>query len=398
VLLVQPVVRRLSGLLVSWLCELATRYDGAQCPTCGQRMRRRGHRPRTVNTWFGPVRLTVTRLRCPVCGTESAPLLERSQLRCGCTPEVWEAVLQEAADHPYRQVEANLARFGIEVSDSTVEALVAEVGQDLGAAEQAAVGALAAGQGPPPVKARAERLYVSVDARSVRVDGQWRELKVGVIYEAGSELDARGRAPRPERLSSFSCFGGVEEFLERFAVELERRGIRWVKEVVILADGADWIWDRLPAMMPLGVRVVQVLDFFHAAENLNKAVVAVHGEGSQTGRALFRELRTMLKLGNRRTILAHLERLLEQAAGEDAQRVVGNVQRYIRRHWERISYLRLRTDGYHLGSGVVESQCKRLGQRVKGPGMNWTDAGLSALLAVDNQCRRLSAEPWPVAA
>ena len=40
-------------------------------------------------------------------------------------------------------------------------------------------------------------------------------------------------------------------------------------------------------------------------------------------------------------------------------------------------------EGWHSGSGVVESACKRVvGQRLKGPGMRWGEAGAQALCHV----------------
>lgn len=41
---------------------------------------------------------------------------------------------------------------------------------------------------------------------------------------------------------------------------------------------------------------------------------------------------------------------------------------------------RFRARGYHMGSGLAESACKRvIGQRIKGPGMHGTTAGTQAI-------------------
>lgn len=399
VLLVLPVMRQVAGLLVSWLCQRGSRYDQAECPACGRPMRRWGHRPRTVMTWYGPVRLAVPRLRCAGCGTEAAPLLERSQLRGGCTPEVWTEVVEEAAGQPYRLVEERLQRFGIEVSDSTVEALVNEVGRELAAREAAEAEATAPLPWSPRATRAPDRLYVSVDARSVRVNGEWREVKVAAFGETPvCGPDAQGQPPPLQRISSFSYFGSAEEFLKRVYVELVRRGIGQAREVVLVADGAAWIWDRLPALVPMGTKKVEILDFYHAAENLQKAVTAVYGEGSAAGRSQFEALRGQLRRGLHRTVLAQLEEWAEQALAPGPRKELQQVVGYFREHRQRMSYLRFAADGYQVGSGVVESQCKRLGQRIKGPGMNWHAAGLAALLAVDNHCQRWATLPLAQAA
>ncbi len=399
VLLVLPVVRQVAGLMVSWLCQRSSRYDRADCPECGRPMRRWGHRPRIVMTWYGPVNLTVPRLRCPDCGLESSPLLERSKLRCGCTPEVWTEVVEEAAGQPYRQVEERLQRFGIEVSDSTVEALVNEVGGELTEREAAAAEAAANLGLRQPVTCSPARLYVSVDARSVRVKGEWREVKVASFGETPvGGPDAKGQPPPLQRIGSFSYFGGVEEFFRRLYVELLRRGLWQAREVVLVADGAAWIWDRLPGLVPLGTKKVEILDFYHAAENLQKAVTAVYGEGSEAGRRQFEQLRGQLRRGLHRTLMAQLEQWADQALEAGPRKALQNVLGYFREHRQRMSYLRFAADGYQIGSGVVESQCKRLGQRIKGPGMNWQAEGLAALLAVDNHCQRWATLPLAQAA
>src|SRR5207248_8597600 len=45
-----------------------------------------------------------------------------------------------------------------------------------------------------------------------------------------------------------------------------------------------------------------------------------------------------------------------------------------------LDYSCFRAQGYHIGSGLAESACKRLvGQRAKGPGMHWTVPGAQAI-------------------
>jgi len=397
--LVLSLLQPIAGLLVGWLCELGSRYDRADCPECGRPMRRWGHRPRTVMTWYGAVQLAVPRLRCAACGTEASPLLSRSHLRCGCTPEVWTEAVAEAAGQPYRQVEERLARFGVEVSDSTLEALVNEVGGELSAREAAAAEAAADLQFSPRSERSPARLYVSVDARSVRVNGEWREVKVAAFGETPvCGPDAKGQPPPLQRIGSFSYFGGAEEFLRRVYVELVRRGLWQAQEVVLVADGATWIWDRLPGLVPQGTKKVEILDFYHAAENLQKAVTAVYGEGSEAGRKQFEVLRGRLRRGLHRTVVAQLEEWDTDALAAGPRKALQNVLGYFREHRARMSYLSFAAEGYQIGSGVVESQCKRLGQRIKGPGMNWTPEGLAALLAVDNHCQRWATLPLAEAA
>ena len=48
-----------------------------------------------------------------------------------------------------------------------------------------------------------------------------------------------------------------------------------------------------------------------------------------------------------------------------------------------MAYARYRAAGWDIGSGMVESACKRLiAVREKGPGMRWTPAGAQAVANV----------------
>jgi hypothetical protein len=45
----------------------------------------------------------------------------------------------------------------------------------------------------------------------------------------------------------------------------------------------------------------------------------------------------------------------------------------------RMDYPAYRANGWQIGSGPVESACKQVGQRLKGSGMRWGEAGADGL-------------------
>ncbi len=62
---------------------------------------------------------------------------------------------------------------------------------------------------------------------------------------------------------------------------------------------------------------------------------------------------------------------LEGATGNDAGYFTNNVH--------RMEYPEYQARGWQIGSGVVESACKTVvGQRLKGAGMRWSEAGARA--------------------
>jgi len=147
--------------------------------------------------------------------------------------------------------------------------------------------------------------------------------------------------------------------------------------VVKIADGAADNWAFLADEVAEGV---EVLDFFHAVENLASGLDAAYGEGTPTAKARLTELRRVLleqDEGVERVIKA-LDRLADKYPRRTRlRRSLG----YFRRHRQRMSYAALKKRGLPIGSGPVEAACKTLvGQRLKLSGMRWGDDGAQAVL------------------
>ena len=390
--MVGRLVRQVGRQLVSALFEqVLDQQRRPLCPVCGAPMRGHGRRPRTFATLLGDVTVHLPRFRCAPCGQESVPGLALCAARRCCTRELWQVAVELAVELPYRTVERLLGRLGIPLSDSSSEALVRELGEELEAAEG---GAEVVELVPP-----AERMYLLVDGRSVRVDGEWRELKVGVIFVTrAAEPDAQGRWPAVEQLSSYAAVANADEFMAQFLAEARRRGLWSAREVVLLADGANWIWERLPQFVLGTQERVEILDLYHAAEHVRGAVDAACGAGSERARRWSEHLREQLRAGQWPAVVKDLRRLREQATAAESRHRVQLSLDYLERHRERIEYFLRHWQGYYIGSGQVESVCKQLGQRFKGCGMNWSAAGLRHLLAVYNHLHRWPRQPLPRAA
>jgi len=396
---VRGVVMRLGRVLLSSLFEQATSSQKRpRCGQCGAPMRGHGRRPRTFATLLGDVTVRLPRYRCARCGQESCPALALCDGRLCCSSELWPVALELAVQLPYRTVEALLSRLGVALSDSTIEQLVNEVGGELSARDEAAQAAVAEGC-VEPLGERVERMYLMVDGRSVRVDGEWREMKAGTIFVTRcGEPDALGRWPAVEKRSRLAMVAGADEFCERFFAEARRRGLWSAREVVIVADGAQWIWDRLPGFVPVGQPRVEILDFYHAAEHVGRGVDAACGAGSPRAKFWSDHLRGQLRAGEWRDVVRALERLRDEQRSPDRRHQVQLTVDYLLRHSERIDYFLRHWQGYYIGSGQMESICKQLGLRFKGCGMNWSADGLKHLLAVHNHLHRYPRQPLPAAA
>jgi hypothetical protein len=205
---------------------------------CAGRQRFVGHRPRTLATLMGQATVRRAYYHCAACGSSCVPY----DRRVGLGPE---------------QVSVGLARAAamLSVVDRTVHQVARRAGAAASAAERTAALAMATWSVPTGgVVARPRRLYVAVDGVMVHRD-QWNEAKCVTCY-----WDVPGPAgAEPARAARYAVrFESAEQF-KAFVWSLANRcGLASADEVVLLGDGAAWIWDHVAPV--LGERTVCVTD------------------------------------------------------------------------------------------------------------------------------------------
>jgi hypothetical protein len=381
------VVEQTERAVFAAALEQAGRYEAAPaCPSCRQRMHGHDRQSRTVVTLRGERRAAYRRWRCRHCRVIACPRYAGWQARHQLAPDVQEVALRLCCGMPYRAAEEVLGRLGLAVSDNTLQRLVDEVGGGLASQQVAAAEAVAALQECRRADHAPERLYLLCDGLQARIEGRWREVRLGVCYAtAAVEPDETGQPPAAEHRLVRGWLADCDTFCERFYAQAQEAGLLSADEVISLADGAAWIWERLPHFPLPGSRPREILDFYHAAENVAKAVRAVWGEGTAATTQQFEQLRRWLRAGDVAAVLDRLRSWQARVEGE-ALRQVTNVLHYLQTHRHRMGYLELKLAGYHIGSGHVESSCKHVGLRLKRPGANWSEPGVTAMLALLGWC------------
>ena len=79
--------------------------------------------------------------------------------------------------------------------------------------------------------------------------------------------------------------------------------------LVILGDGAHWIWDRVSQLAESGQKVWQILDFWHACDHLGKIGKVLYGEGSDQFKRSFKRWRSLLRRGCVAVVIKELQEL-----------------------------------------------------------------------------------------
>jgi hypothetical protein len=340
-------------------------------------------------TVCGPVTWERPWFHCRHCQQGFSPadqvlgLAPRGRFSAGV--DAW--VVELGAETSFREGAGRLGRLtGLKVSAETVRQHTEAVGGALEVAQQTAMAEVVrrreAAQGLDPAPGT---LVVETDGVMVRYLDGWHEVKLGLV--AGQ---VEGKLVMP---SYVAARASAEQFGPRLLAEAARRGalevIGWeggvtgrglavLPTVVVLGDGAAWIWNL--AAEHFGERI-EIVDYYHATEHIWALAKALYGEGTTKAK----------RWGERQCW-----RLLAQGAGP-VLRALGAIKRnspevapllrrehaYFRSNAARMDYPTFRKQGLPIGSGAVESEAKRLvQQRMKRPGARWSDGGAQTVLNV----------------
>jgi len=213
-------------------------------------------------------------------------------------------------------------------------------------------------------------------------------MKVATVAPLGPDLHTDPESGRTHLAWGAASYGvGTEEaeaFWWRVYVEALRRGLGTpaVRAVVVLADGARWIWDRARAFLGApGVEVVEIVDIYHAYGYLWAVGHALHGAGSPRAAAWVEPLKDQLYLHGAPPVLAALAALEPTTA--EAVQAIDDARTYFSRNAARMDYPRFVARQLPIGSGAVESSCKRLVEaRLKQAGMRWGVPGSQAIASL----------------
>jgi len=280
----------------------------------------------------------------------------------------------------------------IEVAEESVRRITEGIGAVAEAEQQAAMAAAAAGRAPrPDPKERPPTaLVVEVDGVQVPIGTAWNEMKVGVVAPLGPATETDPESGRVRlavgRQSVGAGFETAAKFWYRVYAEACRRGLGRppLSLVVLLGDGADWIWRYGRQFLALkGVELVEIVDLFHAIEHLWTVAHAVFGASSPKAVAWVAPLKRALQADGVGPVLAALEELAALADTVAAAEEVRKARGYFTTNAARMDYPTFVARQLPIGSGAVECACKTLVQaRAKQAGMRWSQAGVQPVVSL----------------
>lgn len=378
------LLKELGTALVADLCSLAAPADPCRaipCP-CGQTATYQRQRSAQVTTLLGPMRFSRAYYLCATCGHGQHPLDVQLQVCAGSRSQALDELLAllGATQASFVQAADLLERLTlVHLSANSVRDATEQLGTVLLAHQAQPLDQCARSAQPRPRAASTTpRLYITMDGVLAHLHERgWSEIKVGCFYHTRSRPDPKQPDRFELRAHSTSYLSGLSEAREfgwQVWHEALRRGSLSTEEVVVLGDGAHWIWKIADKHFP---SAIQILDWYHASGYVWQAASAIWGEAGPERAEWAHAQLALLWEGKVAQVLLELERHRERG-----EAVVAAVS-YYSEHQARMDYATYRARGLQIGSGSVESACKQVvSARLKQAGMIWNAAGAEAVALV----------------
>jgi hypothetical protein len=210
-----------------------------------------------------------------------------------------------------------------------------------------------------------------------RYDAPWREPKQLVIYT----VDDDGKVDAAFRPVYDGTLNDCEALFDMLVGYLKGLGAHEARELIILGDGALWIWERTADLVQnVGVdptRVTEVVDWSHAASVLH-TIADVPAKWPQWRRKLWAQQAKNLLYAGDIDVLAEMIDTL--GVGRRAKKVRKH-KRYFTRNAHRMQYAAFEQARIPIGSGAVESALRQVvNLRMKGAGKFWDERNAQGML------------------
>jgi hypothetical protein len=191
---------------------------------------------------------------------------------------------------------------------------------------------------------------------SLKQPTDWKECNVIVIQKMqGGEQFDRWTGARYGNHQEFESYAG------RAALAM---GQHFAQKLVFLADGAHTNWELQRTNFPGSIGI---LDFYHASEHLG--VFCSLLKDQRTAKATHTRWAHMLLEGRVLQVVHEMRRRADSAADRDS--AIREIN-YFKTNLSRMDYDAYKSQGFPIGSGLVEGSCKFVvAKRFKGSGMRW---------------------------
>lgn len=387
-----------AAVLFSLLSEMGERRP--RCPVCGDAMHSLGTRTKGVVSVLGAGTLERGYWGCPACAEHAIPKDGLLHIEgTSFTPGARRVAARLAGLEPFDGASSDIWDMcGIGISAKEVERIAEAVGEGIeNINRQKAEAAFAddaddAGDGAAFSGEVIPRMYIECDGTGIPMVGRecegragkgedgkskTREVKLGCIFTQ-SGADGKGNPVRDK--GSTAYFGAIEcaeGFGRRMYANAVSRGAGHALQLVVIGDGARWIWNQAGLHFP---GATQIVDLFHAKEHVFSLIKCLIADEAARA-SCKKECYALLEEGDVAALVGRFHSLpvTDGQQREALDREVG----YFTENAARMQYAKFKKAGMFVGSGVIEAGCKNvIGKRLKQSGMHWSVRGANAIIAL----------------
>jgi hypothetical protein len=320
--------------------------------------------------------------RCQSGGTSRRglfPMLMLLGITGRYTPQMRKRMAKAAALlGSFDEAAVMLAEEGIRISVNQLRDVTAGMGQMLQRMTQQ--GSLTA-----TGNVLGRRIVVSMDGGRVRLRERrrgktkkgrkrfapkWREPRLFIIYA----VDDEGRMADDFAPVIDGTLGSCDQLFALLLAYLRGFKVTQAARVLFVADGAAWIWARIPKLMKsLGLKeenVQQLIDFWHAMEYLGKIAESKSLKGVRKTHWLKIQKKRLWR-GEIGTVVDEIQSLMGPQKTKDQKTWLNYFITHGLTH-RRMDYSRSRSQHMPIGSGAIESAVRRvINLRVKSNAVYW---------------------------
>lgn len=401
----EEILRQTKGLECRLLEEAAQKKADQSppvCPVCGARLSRctEGHE-RSYQTRFGWVKIKRLRGWCRRCRAWRFPADHALGLSEGgsASPSVQEMAALVASKLPVGEASAVMERLtGVKLPPATLDREARRQGQRAQEQRRKLDEQMRTTQGREQRLALPKEpftLVIELDAWNIRerddwgrsehlrergqTPERWHWVYGGTCFRLDQRETGAGERPRILSRGTVMTRGGVDALREQLYAEALRHGLARAQKVLVVADGAVWIWNLCADRFP---QAEQRLDLYHASAQLWAVARALHPDDEVAARAWVEPLLGKLKGGHVPSLLKDLRSVAKRLRRKKRQAVESGLG-YLETHRKRMDYAAARRANEPQGSGAMESTCRQYQCRFKRTGQFWTRTGDEALMCLE---------------
>jgi len=179
----------------------------------------------------------------------------------------------------------------------------------------------------------------SSKGKRAKFDTPWREPKLFVIHI----FDKDGSIMKTELPIYDAVINDANFCFDLLADYLRKLNIETAAEILFIADGADWIWNRAKAvLLNLGVsehKLAEAVDFYHAVEHISEIISKLRKIDNKEKNACFKELKNLLWQGKLEQFISKVTDLVRQLVD---RKLILDQLKYFHKNVNRMNYHQLR--------------------------------------------------------